>query len=201
MANINAVVVFCGGGEGKFPIFMQEAEKLGGLLAQNNIKLIYGAGGSGLMGAVAKGAIEHGGYVIGATIESLYQREKAELASQVIHKFEVWDKMSQRKVSMTRQMDAACVLPGGLGTLDELFELMVLRQIGIMNKPIVVVNIEGFFDSMYKMLLEMVGMGFIKPHQIKLITFVKTVDEVLPTIRRELDEIDRLGCHEWGEVK
>lgn len=196
---LDAVVVFCGGGQGKFPIFMQEAKRMGEILADNGIKLIYGAGGSGLMGAVAKGAIDHGGYVIGATIESLYEREKADLASQTIHKFEVWDKMSQRKVSMTRQMDAACVLPGGLGTLDELFELMVLRQIGIMNKPIVVVNIEGFYDSMYKMLLEMVGMGFIKPHQIKLVTFVKTVDEVLPTIRKELLEIEQGFLPDKGE--
>ena len=108
MVKLDAVVVFCGGSQGTKPIYMQQAEKMGALLAQNNIKLIYGAGGKGLMGAVAKGAIENGGYVIGATIRSLYEMEKADLVETAIHKFEVWDKMSSRKISMTRQTDAIC---------------------------------------------------------------------------------------------
>lgn len=191
MVKLDAVVVFCGSSEGTKPIYMQEAEKMGALLAQNKIKLIYGAGGKGLMGAVAKGAIENDGYVIGATIRSLYEMEKADLVETAIHKFEVWDKMSSRKISMTRQTDAICVLPGGLGTMDELFELLVLRQIGISNKPIVVVNTDGFYNPLINMLKEMVKMGFVKPHQIELLTVVSTVDEVLPTIRKELEEIEK----------
>ena len=191
MVKLDAVVDFCGGSQGTKPIYMQQAEKMGALLAQNNIKLIYGAGGKGLMGAVAKGAIENGGYVIGATIRSLYEMEKADLVETAIHKFEVWDKMSSRKISMTRQTDAICVLPGGLGTMDELFELLVLRQIGICNKPIVVVNIDGFYNPLINMLKEMVKMEFVKPHQIELLTVVDKVDDVLPTIRKELEEIEK----------
>ena len=97
--------------------------------------------------------------------------------------------MSNRKVSMTKQTDAICVLPGGLGTLDELFEMLVLRQIKINNKPIVVVNINGFYNSLHNMLKEMVTAGFIKPHQLRLMRFVDTVDEVLPAIREELEII------------
>lgn len=197
MVKLDAVVVFCGSSPGTKPIYMEQAEKMGALLAQNNIKLVYGAGGKGLMGAVAKGAIENEGYVIGATIRSLYEMEKADLVETAIHKFEVWDKMSSRKVSMTRQTDAICVLPGGLGTMDELFELLVLRQIGISNKPIIVVNIDGFYDPLIHMLKEMVNKEFVKPYQLDLLTVVDTVDEVLPTIRRELEEIEKgqnKGC-------
>lgn len=189
MAKIDAVVVFCGGSTGSDPLYMVEAEKMGALLAKNNIKLIYGAGGKGLMGAVAKGALENGGYVIGATIRSLYEIEKADLVETAIQKFEVWDKMSSRKVSMTRQTDAICVLPGGLGTMDELFEMLVLRQIQINNKPVVIVNINGFYNTLRLFLNEMVEKGFVKNHQLRLMTFVDTVDDVLPTIENELDII------------
>jgi len=189
MVKLEAVVVFCGSGEGNDPIYMAEAEKMGAILAQNNIKLIYGAGGKGLMGAVAKGALDNNGYVIGATVRTLYEIEQADLVDTAIQKFEVWDKMSNRKVSMTKQTDAICVLPGGLGTLDELFEVLVLRQIQISDKPIIVVNINGFYNPLMTMLRQMSDAGFIKPHQLNLMRFVDTVEDVLPAIREELDVI------------
>ena len=189
MVNLEAVVVFCGSGEGNDPIYMAEAEKMGAILAQNNIKLIYGAGGKGLMGAVAKGALDNNGYVIGATVRTLYEIEQADLIDTAIQKFEVWDKMSNRKVSMTKQTDAICVLPGGLGTLDELFEVLVLRQIQISDKPIIVVNINGFYNPLMTMLRQMSDAGFIKPHQLNLMRFVDPVEDVLPAIREELDVI------------
>lgn len=187
---IGAVVVFCGIGEGPAPLYMQEAEKLGILLAKNKIKLIYGAGAKGMMGAVAKGAAQNDGYVVGATIRQLYEREKADLAEETLKNFEVWDKMSARKVSMTKQADGICVLPGGLGTMDELFEMMVLRQIGIINKPIVVVNTQGYYETLKKMLKEMVAAKFMQEHQLNLITFVETVEDVLPTLFKEAKDIE-----------
>ncbi len=190
MVKLEAVVVFCGSGEGNDPIYMAQAEKMGAILAQNNIKLIYGAGGKGLMGAVAKGALDNDGYVIGATVRTLYEIEQADLVDTAIQKFEVWDKMSNRKVSMTKQTDAICVLPGGLGTLDELFEVLVLRQIQISDKPIVVVNLNGFYNPLITMLKQMSEAGFIKPHQLNLMRFVDTVDDVLPAIREELEFVD-----------
>lgn len=190
MVKLEAVVVFCGSGEGNNPIYMAQAEKMGAILAQNNIKLIYGAGGKGLMGAVAKGALDNNGYVIGATVRTLYEIEQADLVDTAIQKFEVWDKMSNRKVSMTKQTDAICVLPGGLGTLDELFEVLVLRQIQISDKPIVVVNLNGFYNPLITMLKQMSEAGFIKPHQLNLMRFVDTVDDVLPAIREELEFVD-----------
>lgn len=190
MENIKAIVVFCGSNEGNHPIFMEQAEKLGAILAQNNIKLIYGAGGKGLMGAVAKGASQNDGFIVGATIQPLYEIEQSDLQSLSLNKFEVWDKMSNRKVSMTRQTDAVCILPGGLGTLDELFEILVLRQLQITTHPIIVVNLNGFYNTLQKMLQEMSDAGFIKPHLLKLLHFVDTVEDVLPAIQIELAQKD-----------
>ena len=96
--------------------------------------------------------------------------------------------MAFRKVSMVDQADAIAILPGGFGTMDELFEVLTLRQLGIIKSPIIVVNIDGFYNTLQQFLFEMVGEGFVKPHQIKLLTFVKSVDEVLPEIEHQLEQ-------------
>lgn len=189
MFKLKSIVVFCGGSPKVSDFFIDEARKLGRLLAEQKIKLIYGAGGTGMMGALADGANNGGGYLIGATIKSLYEIEKPYLAESKMAQVEVWDKMAERKISMTRQADAFCVLPGGFGTMDEFFEILTLRQLGINDKPIVVVNMNGFFDTLEKFLFELLGQGFIKPDQMKLVTFVKQVEEVIPQIQSELNEM------------
>ena len=186
MLNLNSVAVFCGGSSGRKAVYMQEAHRLGEILARREIKLIYGAGTTGLMGAVADGSFSENGYVIGATIRELYDIEKpAEIAKKAAE-FEVWDQMAKRKVSMVDQADAIAILPGGFGTMDELFEVLTLRQLGIIKSPIIVVNIDGFYNTLQQFLYEMVGEGFVKPHQMKLLTFVRSVDEVLPEIEHQL---------------
>lgn len=184
MSQIKSIVVFCGGATGKKEIFMKDAFEVGKLLAEHNIKLIYGAGGEGMMKAVADGALSEDGYVIGATIQSLFGNERPDLSTKIT-KMEIFQNMYDRKVSMTKQADAVCVLPGGLGTMDELFELVVLRQLGISKQPIVVLNTDGYYDTLHQWLLEMIGMGFMKPHQINLMKFVNTVDEIIPAIREQ----------------
>lgn len=188
MSQIKSVVVFCGGASGNKDIFMQEAFRMGKVLADHNIKLIYGAGGSGIMKAVAEGALSADGYVIGATIQSLFGIERPDLSTK-ISKMEIFQTMYERKVSMTKQADAAVILPGGLGTMDELFELIVLRQLGISFQPIVILNTDGFYNTLRQWLLEMVGMGFVKPHQLQLVDFVNTVDEVVPALRRQMQAL------------
>ena len=186
MLNLNSVAVFCGGSSGRKAVYMQEAHRLGEILARKEIKLIYGAGTTGLMGAVSDGAFSENGYVIGATIRELYDIERpAEIAKKAAE-FEVWDQMAKRKVSMVDQADAIAILPGGFGTMDELFEVLTLRQLGIITSPIIVVNIDGFYNTLQQFLFEMVGEGFVKPHQIKLLTFVRSVDEVLPEIEHQM---------------
>lgn len=186
MGILNSVAVFCGGGAGRKAVYMQEAHHMGEILAQNEIKLVYGAGTTGLMGAVSEGAFSENGYVIGATIRELYNIEKPDAIEAKANKFEVWDKMAQRKVSMVEQADAICILPGGLGTMDELFEVLTLKQLNIITSPIIVVNIDGFYNTLEQFIFEMVGEGFVKPHQVKLLTFVKSVEEVIPEMEHQL---------------
>ena len=191
MSTLNSVAVFCGGSPGRKAIYMQEAHRLGEILAQNEIKLIYGAGTTGLMGAVADGALSENGYVIGATIRELYDIEKPENVAERANKFEVWDLMAERKVSMVSQSDAICILPGGFGTMDELFEVLTLRQLNIIKAPIIVVNIDGFYNTLEQFIYEMIGEGFAKPYQLKLLTFVHSVDEVLPEITKQMEAINK----------
>lgn len=190
MSQIKSVVVFCGGASGNKAIFEKEAFHMGEILAENNIKLIYGAGGSGLMKAVAEGALSADGYVIGTTIQSLFGIERPDLSTK-ISKMEIFQTMYERKVSMTKQADAAVILPGGLGTMDELFELIVLRQLGISYQPIVVLNTDGFYNTLRQWLMEMVGMGFVKPHQLKLVDFVNSAEDVIPALRRQMKSLEQ----------
>ncbi|MDR2901623.1 MAG: TIGR00730 family Rossman fold protein [Lactobacillales bacterium] len=186
MSQARSVVVFCGGSPRVSPHYILEAERLGGLLADHKIKLVYGAGGTGMMGALAQGAIKSGGFIIGATIRSLYELEKPDMLESKINQFEVWERMAERKISMTRQADGVCVLPGGFGTMDEFFELLTLRQLGIAEFPIIVVNINGFYDILKQFLQKMLDENFIKPAQLDLVTFVESVDDVIPEIEKQL---------------
>lgn len=185
MLHFKSVVVCCGSRSGRNPAFIQAAQNFGELLAQNHIHLIYGAGGTGMMGAVATGCERNGGYVTGATIKQLYDIERPDLAVH-IDRMEVWNRLYERKVSMTKQADAIVVLPGGYGTLDELFELLTLKQIGINNVPIILVNIDGFFNTLHQFLFELVGEGYIRPDQLRLLTVVKSIEEVIPEIERQI---------------
>lgn len=191
MSTLNSVAVFCGGSPGRKAIYMQEAHRLGEILAQNDIRLIYGAGTTGLMGAVADGSFSENGYVIGATIRELYDIEKPEAVAEKANKFEVWDIMAERKVSMVDQSDAICILPGGFGTMDELFEVLTLRQLNLIKAPIIVVNIDGFYNTLEQFIYEMIGEGFVKPYQLKLLTFVHSVDEVLPEIEKQMELLNQ----------
>ena len=184
MGQIKSVVVFCGASAGYMETFVKEAYRMGQTLAENNITLIYGAGGQGVMKAVAEGALAEKGYVIGTTIQSLFGTERPDLSAN-ISKMEIFQTMYERKLSMTKQADAVLVLPGGLGTMDELFELVVLRQLGISRQPIIVLNTEGYYNTLRQWLFEMTGMGFVKPHQLKIIQFVNTVEEVIPAMRQQ----------------
>lgn len=189
MSQIKSVVVFCGGSDGNKEIFTKEAYKMGQLLAENNIKLIYGAGGKGMMRAVAEGALAEDGYVIGSTIQSLFATERPDLETR-LSKMEVFQTMYERKLSMTKQADAVVVLPGGFGTMDELFELFVLRQLGISYQPIIILNTDEYYSTLHQWMLEMVGMGFANPQQMKIIQFVNTAEEVLPAIREQKKILD-----------
>ena len=189
MIKLEKICVFCGTKSGNVPIYEEVARKLGLLLAQNKLELVYGAGGTGVMRAVAEGTKQGGGHVTGMTIKHLFDIERPDLMAGNMDELKIYQRMFTRKVAMTKASDAFCVLPGGLGTMDEMFELMVLKQLGIMNKPIVVLNVANFFNDLKSLLDQLIREGFVKPQHAETITFVSTVEEVIPTIRKELEKI------------
>lgn len=153
------IAVFCGSSIGFNKIYAEEAKKLGKYLAQHEIGLVYGGGKIGLMGALADATMQNGGEVLGV-IPTLLQHK--EVAHTKITKMITTKKMSKRKVRISRFVDGYIALPGGFGTLDELFEALTLGQLGIENKPIGILNINGYFNNTLKQLDFMVKEGFLK---------------------------------------
>ena len=185
------ICVFCGSKNGTDPAFEKAASELGRLIAENNVRLIFGAGGTGLMGSVATSCKKHGGEVIGMTISHLFDIERPDLMKDTIDEVRVFQKMYERKFAMTSAAEAFCVLPGGIGTIDELMELTVLRQLGLFNKPIILLSINGFFKPLKEAIQFMIDKGFMKPEHLKLITPLDKVEDVLPTIEKELKMLDK----------
>ena len=159
MKQLEKICVFCGSKSGKDPIYTQAAFKLGTILGQKKIQLIYGAGGTGVMHAVAEGCKQAGGSLQGVTIDRLFSMEQPDLSEGEV---KIFHHMFTRKVSMTKDADAFVVLPGGLGTMDELFELMTLKQLGIVKAPLVVLNINFFFDGLRSFVHQFIRDGFVE---------------------------------------
>jgi uncharacterized protein (TIGR00730 family) len=142
---MKSVCVFCGGNPGKNPAYLAAARNLGVTLAQSGLGLVYGGAQVGLMGAVADAALQHGGEVFGVIPEFIAAREIAHLG---VTRLEVVSSMHERKARMAAHADAFVALPGGFGTLDELFEILTWSQLGLHRKPCAVLNVEGYFDGL-----------------------------------------------------
>ncbi|MCH8523766.1 MAG: TIGR00730 family Rossman fold protein [Balneolales bacterium] len=173
---INSVCVYCGSSPGNDPIFSAEATKLGKLLAEHNIQLVYGGASIGVMGALANAVMKHGGKVTGIIPHGLFKRE---VAHQGITSLLVVDSMHERKALMAQMADALITLPGGFGTLEELFEMVTWNQIGIHNKPIYMLNTMGFYTPLLSFIEHTVKSGFIKDGQQQLISVTKTPEELM----------------------
>jgi uncharacterized protein (TIGR00730 family) len=153
-----SIVVFCGSKNGNNPLFEAHAKLLGNLLATNNIRLIYGGGNRGLMGAVANGVLEAGGSVTGIIPEILNQWEQQH---DKITELIVVENMHVRKRLLYERADAAIILPGGFGTMDELFEILTWNQLSIHDKPIYIVNTAGFYNTLIAHVQTMMQEGFL----------------------------------------
>ena len=141
MSKINAVCVYCGSSAGNDPAFLGAAEGLGKALAQGGVRLVYGGGSVGMMGAVARAVLKHGGKATGIIPEFLFRREQPEAQNEELI---VTRDMHERKQKMFERADAFVALPGGIGTLEELVEQLTWVQIGQHRKPLLLVNINGF---------------------------------------------------------
>jgi uncharacterized protein (TIGR00730 family) len=190
MSKIKAICVYCGSSPGTDPAFMEAARDLGKILADNSIRLVYGGGSIGLMGALADSVIRHGGAATGIIPEFLTAKERPRrLAQEQI----VTRDMHERKQTMFDRADAFVALPGGIGTLEELVEQMTWAQLGRHKKPILVVNINGFWDPLLVLLDHMRALGLL-PSPAEGLLVADRVDDVLPKLRsavRARDEADR----------
>lgn len=153
------ICVFCGSSPGNKPDYIKMAERLGAVLLKNNIGLVYGGGDVGLMGKVAHVVFEHGGEVIGVIPKALANKE---VAYTELSDLRVVDSMHERKALMAELSDAFIALPGGLGTIEEFFEVVTWAQLGIHDKPCGILNICGYYDPIIKFLDNAVGHNFIR---------------------------------------
>jgi uncharacterized protein (TIGR00730 family) len=173
---MNRIVVFCGSSLGFKPIYKEAAVELGNYFAHNKIGLVYGGGKIGMMGALADTILAQNGEVIGVIPKLL---EKEEVVHSGVEEMIVCKKMSERKVIMSKLIDGYITLPGGFGTLDELFEALTLGQLQIEQKPIGLLNVNGFFDEVLSQLDKMVEEGFLKQANRDMLFISNSVNDLM----------------------
>lgn len=186
LPELKSLCVFCGSSAGADPAHRIAAERLGAILGAEGIGLVYGGGHIGLMGALAEAAVAAGGRVTGVIPEHLMRVEQPFLAATELI---VVDSMHTRKRRMFEAADAFCVLPGGMGTMDEFFEILTWKQLRLHNKPIVIVNAAGYWRPLLALAESIIAQGFASRATARLFTPVETVEEVLPAARRELESV------------
>ena len=189
-ANLGSVCVFCASSDGFDPAFLQGAEQLGAELANNGVRLVYGGGGIGLMGACARAAHAAGGRVLGVMPTFLQSQEMAFDAVETVFVAS----MHERKALMFEQSDAFAVLPGGVGTLEEVVELLSWRRLGLHAKPVVFLNPGGYWTPLFDLFAHTVERGLTPDWFLDTYTWVTSADLVLPAIRTMLREYDRSGA-------
>lgn len=172
---IKSLAVFCGSKNGNNPLFCIHAKQLGSLLAENNITLIYGGGNKGMMGAVANSVLEKNGKVIGIMPKMLCTIEHQHKG--LTEMFEVED-MHSRKRMLYEKCDAALILPGGYGTMDEFFEMLTWNQLNIHDKKIFVLNTSGFYDHLVLFIQKMEVEGFLYHKIVDRLEIVSTPAEL-----------------------
>ncbi|HLJ65572.1 MAG TPA: TIGR00730 family Rossman fold protein [Stellaceae bacterium] len=179
MTVVRSLCVYCGSADRVDEIYRAAARRLGTLLGENRIELVYGGGRVGLMGVVADAALAAGGRVVGIIPAHLHEREVGHHGVSVL---EVVDSMHERKRRMFGRADAFAVLPGGMGTLDETFEMITWRQLGLHDKPIIIVNVQGYWAPLLGMFDHLIAAGFAAPAARRLFSVVGNVEDLLPAL-------------------
>ena len=179
MSTIQSICVYCASGPGNDPAFMNAATKLGRILAENGIRLVYGGGSVGLMGALAEAVLDHGGAVTGVIPDFLVNREHMLLRVQ---ERIITPDMHERKRVMFERADAFVALPGGVGTLEELVEQLTWAQLGRHKKPILILNIANFWEPLCVLLDQMERLDFIRAGLPVKLLVAEQVEEILPKL-------------------
>ncbi len=180
MTKIKTVCVYCGSGPGTNPQYIESAKTLGKIFADNGIRLVYGGGSLGMMGAVATSVLDHGGMVTGIIPDFLTMRENALTRVQEMI---VTPDMHERKRLMFERSDAFVALPGGIGTLEELVEQLTWQQLGRHSKPVLLANIDGFWEPLFDLLSHMRATQFIRTGLTVDILKAERVEDILPKLR------------------
>jgi uncharacterized protein (TIGR00730 family) len=180
MIKIKTVCVYCGSGAGTNPRFIEAASALGKTLAENGIRLVFGGGSVGMMGAVASAVLDHGGSVTGIIPDFLTTREHA---LNRVQETIITPDMHERKRLMFERSDAFVALPGGIGTLEELVEQLTWKQLGRHAKPVLLANIDGFWEPLLALLAHMRATQFIRVGQSVDILQAERVEDILPRLR------------------
>ncbi len=179
MATLGTLCVYCGASGQVDPLHLEAATELGSRAAQRNVGIVFGGGRVGLMGRLADGALAAGGRVIGIIPEHLMDRE---VGHEGTTELEVVDSMHRRKARMCQLSDAFCILPGGLGTLDETFEIITWRQLRLHDKPIVIVNVDDFWRPLLDLIGHQTDQGYLSYNNETLFKVVSEVDEVFEAV-------------------
>ena len=175
------ITVFCGSSNGNNDVYVTEATRLGEALAQQSIELVYGGAKVGLMGAVADGCLKKGGRVTGVLPKFLSSKE---IAHEGLTELFLVESMHERKTKMNELCDGVIALPGGFGTMEELFEMLTWAQLGLHGKPIALLNVNGFYNPLMAMIQTMVDNGFLKEVNQSMLLVSDTIDDLLDQMKQ-----------------
>lgn len=177
---LRSIAVFCGSTPGHAAVLMDAAYEAGRVIAERGLTLVYGAGGGGLMGAVSSGALDVGGEVVGFIPSLMVERE---WGRKDITEFHEVSTMHERKAGMAERADAFLALPGGLGTLEEIFEVWTWRTIGYHNKPVGFLDVDGFWQPLIGALRGVADAGFVRPEIVDALIVEPTIERALDALR------------------
>jgi uncharacterized protein (TIGR00730 family) len=180
MTGVKRVCVYCGSADRVAEAHRESARRTGRLLAQSGMELIYGGGHIGLMGLAADAALAAGGRVVGIIPDFLHGRE---VAHTRVSELVVVGSMHERKLRMFERADAFAILPGGLGTLDETFECLTWKQLGLHDKPIVIVDVEGYWQPLLALIEHVIAAGFAPAKMRMTVQAVRSPEELIATLK------------------
>ncbi|KAF3442725.1 hypothetical protein FNV43_RR16642 [Rhamnella rubrinervis] len=183
------ICVFCGSSSGKKPSYQEAAVELGNELVERRIDLVYGGGSVGLMGLVSQAVHDGGRHVLGVIPRTLMPRE---ITGETVGEVRTVSDMHQRKAEMARQADAFIALPGGYGTLEELLEVITWAQLGIHRKPVGLLNVEGYYNSLLSFVDKAVDEGFISPTARRIIVSAPTAKQLVRLLEEYVPEYDEV---------
>lgn len=179
MGEMKRICVFCGSSKGNDPVYLDAAYKIGRILAEKNIEMVYGGGNVGLMGMVAKGVLDNNGKVTGVITEKL---NGMEVGHNGLSEMKITGSMHERKYLMNKLSDGFIVLPGGIGTIEETFEMFTWYQLGDISKPIGILNVKDFYSGLIEFLKHVVSEGFLRGEHLDYLIVENDAEKLIERI-------------------